>query len=85
MSMTYRPNYEVLKALTKIKAKLGFKTNSKVLDHVLFNFLNNEAHIKKIEQENNDYENQLRELKRVHVKKKSAEQQLDKLLDDIEY
>lgn len=83
--MTYRPNKEVLEALNQIKAEFGFKANSKVIDHVLLKFLKNETHIKKIEQENNDYENQLRELKRVHVKQKYCEQHLDKLLDDIEY
>jgi hypothetical protein len=85
MTMTFRPKLPVWEALKKIKMKKGFKTDSKVLTHVLLNFSKNETYIRRLEQENNDYENQLRLFKSLHVKKKSAEQQINKFLDYIEY
>jgi hypothetical protein len=85
MSMSYRPKIEVVEALNGLKEELYLKTNSKVLDHVLLNFSEKLSEIRQMEGMINYLNDQLTALKRVHIKKKSAELQLDKLLDDIEY
>lgn len=83
MSMTYRPSEAVLKEIKLLKDKLGIKTNSKVLDHVLLNYKSECSRSKRLEKENYVLEKELYDIKLVLSNKGKADMYYKNLINNM--